>query len=119
MRLERGQDDSKVLVLDKCLRVLAAAPPGLAMELLQLPFQIEFEIRGRHRLRVRSPVLCVFIGRAWHRYPLLVPNDGSRGLREHDFVRAPRTGVWTSHYHPDSDASGLSLSRHQRLPLSP
>jgi hypothetical protein len=33
------------------------------MELLQLPRKIEFEIRGRHRLRVRASVLCVFIGR--------------------------------------------------------
>src|SRR4029079_3035579 len=62
-RLQGGQDDSKVLVLDEGLRVLAAAPPGLAMELLQLPREIEFEIRGRHRLRVRASVLCVFIGR--------------------------------------------------------
>jgi hypothetical protein len=61
VRLECSQDDPKVVVLRERLGVLATRRLGLTMKLLELPPEIEFQKGRGHRLRVRSPVLTVFV----------------------------------------------------------
>jgi hypothetical protein len=61
MRLQRDEDDAKVVILDESFGVLASVPVAFAVKLLQFPDEIEFEKGSGHRWRVRSPVLVVVV----------------------------------------------------------
>jgi len=60
-RFESGQDDAKVVVLDKRPGIVTALPLRFVLELINFPLEIEFEERCRHGLRVRSSVQRVFV----------------------------------------------------------
>lgn len=64
VRFECDQDDAEVVVLHERLGVLATRRLGFAVELLELSREIEFQKGSGHWLRVRSPVLTVFVTRA-------------------------------------------------------
>jgi len=61
VRFEYDQDNAEVVVLHERLDVLATRRLEFAVELLELSREIEFQKGGGHGLRVRSPVLTVFV----------------------------------------------------------
>jgi hypothetical protein len=63
---ERHEHHPEIVVLDESLRVLTLSPVGFLVELLDFPREIEFKIRSRHRLWVRSPVLLLRVERIRH-----------------------------------------------------
>lgn len=63
VRFECDQHDAEVVVLHERFGVLAIRRLGFAVELLELSREIEFQEGGGHGLRVRSPVLTIFVTR--------------------------------------------------------
>ena len=56
---ECDEDDAEIVVLHEGLGVVASRRLGLAVKLIELSHQIEFEKRSGHRLRMRSSLSIV------------------------------------------------------------